>query len=110
MYEEAYRLLMELPEDIKRAPAGRRALLRTSCALGRWKMVLELAVKLRTGNQADRQQAAIAFHALTAEACKRGRVQDARKLAAAAVMAFPDQLSEMMADKRLPADFRSKLA
>jgi lipopolysaccharide biosynthesis regulator YciM len=109
MYREALEVLDHLPEDMRSAGAARRGTLKATTALGQWKRVLELAIILRAGNEADRKEAAHAFLALAAEACKRGRDQDARKLIAAAVSAHEEVLPRIMEDERFPEKFRNQL-
>jgi lipopolysaccharide biosynthesis regulator YciM len=110
MYREALEILDQLPEDTRQAGAAKRATLKAVTALGKWQRALDLALSLREGNEADREAAAGAFHALAAEACKRGRDQDARKLVAAAVSVRVDELPRIMADERFPEKFRNHLA
>lgn len=110
IYREALEILDQLPEDMRQAGPAKRATLKAASALGKWKRALDLALALRQGNEADRREAASAFHALAAESSKRGRDQDARKLVAAAVSAHVDELPLIMADERFSEKFRNQLA
>jgi lipopolysaccharide biosynthesis regulator YciM len=110
MYAEALALVEGLPEDHRQAPAARRVLVRAATGTGRWNLALGLAKALRDGNNADRHEAAKAFQALAAEACNRGRDDDARRLVVVAVQTRLEQLDEILADERFPAKFRERLA
>ncbi|QJE95146.1 hypothetical protein [Luteolibacter luteus] len=110
MYREALEILDRLPEEMRQANAAKRATVKAAAALGKWQRALDLALALRHGNEADRKEAASAFHALAAEACKQGRDQDARKLIAAAVSTHVEELPQIMADERFPQKFRNHLA
>ena len=109
MYAEAFELAENLPEDIRDVAAARRVRLRAATALGRWQLAIKLAVSLKLGNEADRREAAAAFHTLASEACKRGRDAEARQLIGAAIAARPAQLETILTDERFPEKFRQRL-
>ena len=110
MYREALDVLDALPPELQSANSAQRITLKATTALGQWKRVLDLAMKLRHGNAADRREAASAFHALAAESFKRGRDLDARKLIAAAVNSEESTLTAILEDERFPEKFRANLA
>jgi lipopolysaccharide biosynthesis regulator YciM len=109
MFPEAIAVIGSLSADLREASAARRVLLRAATSLGKWQLALSLAKGLRTGNEADRSEAARALQAVAAEACKRGREDEARHLVGAAVLARPEQLEDILIDERFPEKFRTAL-
>lgn len=110
MFPEALAAVDRLNPDLRETSAARRVVARAAACLGRWQTALDVAKQLRTGNEADRAEAARAFQAIAAEACNRGREEEARRLVGAAVLARPEQLKEILADERFPEKFRQRLA
>ncbi|MEK7954451.1 hypothetical protein [Luteolibacter soli] len=110
MYREAMAVIESLPDDLRPVSAARRIFVRAATGLGRWREALEEAKTLRDGNQADRAEAARAFQSLAAEACNRGREEDAGHLVKAAMRTRLEQLDEILVDERFPEKFREKLA
>lgn len=109
MFREAMAVLESLPDDLRSVSAARRIFVRAATGLGRWREALEEAKTLLNGNEADRTEAARAFQALAAEACNRGRDEDATRLIRAAIRIRLEQVDEILADERFPAKFREKL-
>lgn len=110
MYREAMAVVERLPADLRSVSAARRIFVRAATGLGRWREALEEAKTLLDGNEADRAEAAAAFQALAAEACNRGREDDAHRLLRAAVRTRLEQVDEILQDQRFPEKFREKLA
>ena len=109
MVREAMAVIESLPEDLRSVSAARRIFVRAATGLGRWREALEEAKTLLDGNEADRTEAARAFQALAAEACNRGRDEDATRLIRAAIRIRLEQVDEILVDERFPAKFREKL-
>jgi len=110
MYREAMAVVERLPADLRSVSAARRIFVRAATGLGRWREALEEAKTLLDGNEADRAEAAAAFQALAAEACNRGREDDAHRLLRAAIRTRLEQVDEILQDQRFPEKFREKLA
>jgi tetratricopeptide (TPR) repeat protein len=110
MYREAMAVVESLPDDLRSVSAARRIFVRAATGLGRWREALEEAKTLLDGNEADRAEAACAFQSLAAEACNRGREDDAHRLLRAAIRTRLDLLDEILEDQRFPEKFREKLA
>lgn len=110
MYREAMVVLESLPDDLRSVSAARRIFVRAATGLGRWREALEEAKTLLDGNEADRAEAACAFQSLAAEACNRGREEDAQRLLRAAIRTRLEQLDSILEDQRFPEKFRDKLA
>ena len=110
MYREAMAVVESLPDDLRSVSAARRIFVRAASGLGRWREALEGAKTLLDGNEADRAEAAAAFQSLAAEACNRGREDDAHRLLRAAIRTRLEQLDSIMEDQRFPEKFRDKLA
>ena len=110
MYREAMAVVERLPADLRSVSAARRIFVRAATGLGRWREALEDAKTLLDGNEADRAEAAAAFQALAAEACNRGREDDAHRLLRAAIRTRLEQVDEILQDQRFPEKFREKLA
>ena len=109
MYREAMAVVESLPDDLRSVSAARRIFVRAATGLGRWREALEGAKTLLDGNEADRAEAACAFQALAAEACNRGREEDAHRLLRAAIRTRLEQLDSILEDQRFPEKFRDKL-
>lgn len=109
MFREAMAVIESLPHDLRSVSAARRIFVRAATGLGRWREALEEAKTLLDGNEADRTEAARAFQALAAEACNRGREEDATRLIRAAIRIRLEQVDEILVDERFPAKFREKL-
>ena len=109
MYREAIAVVESLPDDLRSVSAARRIFVRAATGLGRWREALEGAKTLLDGNEADRTEAAHAFQALAAEACNRGREEDALKLLRAAIRTRFEQANLILMDERFPEKFREKL-
>ncbi|MCW1883235.1 hypothetical protein OKA04_00740 [Luteolibacter flavescens] len=110
MHREALDMLDALPDELRWAAAARRVRARAAASLGKWQVALEEAKILRNGNESDRAEAARAFQAVAAEACKRGRDDDARRLVLMAVQCRQEQMDEILNDQRFPEKFLAKLA
>ena len=110
MYREAMAVLESLPDDLRSVSAARRIFVRAATGLGRWREALEEAKTLLGGNEADRAEAASAFQSLAAEACNRGREEDAHRLLRAALRTRVELLDSILEDQRFPEKFREKLA
>jgi hypothetical protein len=110
MYREAMAVVESLPDDLRSVSAARRIFVRAATGLGRWREALEGAKTLLDGNEADRAEAASAFQSLAAEACNRGREEDAHRLLRAAVRTRVELLDSILEDQRFPEKFREKLA
>jgi len=110
MYREAMAVVESLPDDLRSVSAARRIFVRAATGLGRWREALEGAKTLLDGNEADRAEAASAFQSLAAEACNRGREEDAYRLLRAAVRTRVELLDSILEDQRFPEKFREKLA
>lgn len=110
MYREALAVVESLPAELRSVSAARRIFVRAATGLGRWRDALEEAKTLLDGNEADRAEAASAFQSLAAEACNRGREEDAHRLLRAAVRTRLEQLDAILEDQRFPEKFREKLA
>jgi hypothetical protein len=110
MFPEALAVIERLNPDLRETSAARRVVARAAACLGLWQRALGVAKQLRTGNEPDRAEAARAFQAIAAEACNRGREEEARRLVGAAVLARAEQLQEILADERFPEKFRQRLA
>jgi len=110
MYREAMAVVESLPEDLRSVSAARRIFVRAATGLGRWRDALEGAKTLLDGNEADRAEAAAAFQSLAAEACNRGREDDALRLLRAAIRTRLEQVDSVLQDQRFPEKFRDKLA
>jgi len=110
MYREAMAVLESLPDDLRSVSAARRIFVRAATGLGRWREALEGAKTLLDGNEADRAEAAIAFQSIAAEACNRGREDDAHRLLRAALRTRVELLDSILEDQRFPEKFREKLA
>lgn len=107
MYRESLAVIDKLPDDVRIRSAARRAELKALAALGQWQRALTLATGLRDGNESDRAAAAAAFQSIAAEASKRGREEDAFKLARAAIQARPEHADRIRDDERFPDSFRA---
>jgi hypothetical protein len=110
MYREAMAVLESLPDDLRSVSAARRIFVRAATGLGRWREALEGAKTLLDGNEADRAEAASAFQSIAAEACNRGREDDAHRLLRAALRTRVELLDSILEDQRFPEKFREKLA
>jgi hypothetical protein len=109
MFREAMAVVESLPDDLRSVSAARRIFVRAATGLGRWREALEGAKTLLDGNEADRTEAARAFQSLAAEACNRGREEDALKLLRAAIRIRYELADSILADERFPEKFREKL-
>ena len=109
MIREAMAVIESLPDDLRSVPAARRIFVSAATGLGRWREALEGAKTLLDGNEADRIVAARAFQALGAEACNRGRDEDANRLVRAAIRTHMPLVDEILVDERFPIKFREKL-